>query len=154
MAQIIFSFTNFYNPWSAVTIESISVKSYANSDCQDPAAASVPVDKKEFYAVAIPTSAVSVTSTGTEIGDSSPENTATFKFTPTTTLSKDGRGSIDISIPEWYTQRGSSSMMFQQNPASDCVSDQMTITRSEPSLRFQNIIIDYKDMKEEAISGQ
>lgn len=102
LTDILFTFTNFINPWSAVTVSSISIKSYANSECNDPAASSLALDSRKFYAVAIPEAKVSVTSTSNIIGDSDAANTATFKFTPTKTLSRDGRGSLDIGIPKWY----------------------------------------------------
>lgn len=41
LTQVIFKFTNFRNPWSASTIESIRIDSYSSSDCTGEAESSV-----------------------------------------------------------------------------------------------------------------
>lgn len=153
LTQIIFDFTNFHNPWSAVTIESITISSYESADCSGDAHSAKSVGPQTFYPKTTPAERVLLQSSSNVLGDSSPTNKIVFAWTPLYTTSLDGKGVININIPEWYRVFGRLSMMFNENVSNSCTSPDMEITESRPDIISRTITIRYKNMAPDKISG-
>ena len=139
--EIAIKVTKFQNPWSAITIESIRISSYRSEDCSGDAESSKPMGAQTFYSLVIPETNAAITSTSTVLGDSDPANTVIFKVTPTYTTSRDGRGVISISLPQWYNVRGKLNMMYDERSVNKCTSPDMRINSSRPDLINRNLII-------------
>ena len=96
LTEISIQFTNFINPWSAISIQSIRVSSYISSDCSGDQQSSQDLSPLSFEQQLMPATQVDITSSSTVLGDHLPSNIVTFKFTPSTTMSRSGRGTIRI----------------------------------------------------------
>ena len=92
--EITFTMTNFINPWSAITVSSISINSYANADCSGSADSSKSLSPLDFFPLFAPADTFSVTSTVNTLGYSAADNAVIFKMTPYFSASKDGAGQI------------------------------------------------------------
>ena len=92
LTQIKFEITNFRNPWSGITIESIRVNSYESADCSGNIVSSKAVGSQTFYAKTTPEKNFKLTSSTNVLGNSSADNEITFAWTPLFSTSLDGRG--------------------------------------------------------------
>ena len=161
LTDISFQFTNFANPWSAITIESIRVSSYKTPDCSGDAQSSETITEETFYPAEVPAANFQISSSSDILGDSDPQNTVTFKYLPASTTSKDGKGIISIRLPNWYNVQGKRNMMFSEKAQNTCEAGidpdtgapDMRIISSTPDVFSTSLIIRYDQMDPQKIAG-
>ena len=96
LTNIGFEFTNFKNPWSAITIQSIRVASYRSTDCSGDAESSKKIGSATFFPQEVSEENFSLVSTTTVLGNDDPANEVIFRLRPTFPFSLDGTGLITI----------------------------------------------------------
>ena len=74
----------------------------------------------------MPTSAVTLTSSSDVLGDSDPNVSLTVKMKPIFTVSKTGKGMIQLKIPYWYVVANKNNMMFNEQDRDSCTSEPVT----------------------------
>ena len=153
LTQILFVFSNFKNPWSTITVESMSVNSYDSPDCSGSVISNEKIGRQEFYQKIIPDDKVEIISSSDVLGDSAPQTTATFSFTPTTTMSVDGTGTIIFDIPKWYRVQNKQNMMYDEQVRDVCKSSDMDIIQSRPDIFGGTLRIQYENMPVEKRAG-
>lgn len=114
LTNIFFEFSKFRNPWSAITVQSIRINAFRDKDCLVGPESSRQTPPVTFWPKYLESKNVLITSTSNVLGDSSPNLNMTITWTPTVTVSKTGRGMIQVSIPLWYDVANKNNMMFNE----------------------------------------
>mmetsp|Transcript_22416 Transcript_22416/g.27591 ORF Transcript_22416/g.27591 Transcript_22416/m.27591 type:complete len:133 (+) Transcript_22416:494-892(+) len=109
LTNIFFEFTNFINPWSAITIKSIRINTYRSTDCSGSSEGSPKTQQVSFWPKEIPADNSNplnpnpqLSSSSLILGDSDPNVSLTIGIVPVTIVSKTGRGIIQVEMPLWY----------------------------------------------------
>ncbi len=133
LTQIFFTFTNFKNPWSSITLNSVRVDSFSGKCEGDPQATqrSSPLN---FYSSFLPAENVKLSSSSTVTGDSSPAVTLIIKFTPILTTSLVGRGEFSLVMPSWFDKPGKTNMMYNERDRDQCRSEAFDLISSEADI--------------------
>jgi hypothetical protein len=87
------------------------------------------------------------------LGDSDPNVSLTFTVSPVFTVSKTGKGMIQIKIPFWYKVGSRNNMMFNEQDRNSCSSDDFYVVSSSPSLLLGTLTIMYQDLVESKRAG-
>ncbi len=145
LTQIFFTFSNFKNPWSSITLTSVRVDSFKGK-CEGSPQATQRSSPLNFYSSFLPADNVKLSSSSTITGDSSPAVTLTIKFTPNLTTSLVGRGEFSLVIPTWFDKPGKTNMMYNERDRDQCRSDVFDLISSEADIISQRLRIKYANM--------
>lgn len=134
LTEITFDFTNFNNPFSASTIQSIRINVFGTKDCSGSPQDSISTAPVGFWPYKMPSDNVKLESSSQVLGDSDPNVTLTIQVTPIFLVSKTGKGMIQLKIPYWYRVGNKNNMMFNEQDRDSCTSDDFFVESSRPSL--------------------
>ena len=154
LTNIFFTFTNFKNPWSSVTMNSVRVDSYNSPNCEGNGQTIQRASSLAFYSEITPYANVKISSSSNILGDSDPATEVTFEITPAFTTSKTGSGEFSILFPSWFEQIGKTNMMYNERDKDFCRSEAFELVTSRADLISQRLKISYINMKQEFITGR
>jgi len=69
------------------------------------------------------------------------DNILEIKFMPVTTMAKQGRGMIEVSIPKWWKVGTAHAFMYQDSSENQCSSNEMRVRSSK--VQFGSLKIYY-----------
>ena len=97
--SLILEISNFHNPYSAQSLDQIFLRAFSDEFCQ--------LDMEEYYLLTLniqpalmPSSAVTIGTSSTQLGYEGPDSVLTVSFTPSTSFSPSLRGRIEIELPK------------------------------------------------------
>jgi hypothetical protein len=99
--MLVIGFTNFHTPFSSQIIKTINMRSYSDLACTKNMKA-VEVPGITILEEEMPVSGVALSSDSDQLGFSGAANELTVKFTPKTTMSPSGKGTVQIGVPMWW----------------------------------------------------
>ena len=153
--QILFEITNFNNPWSATTIDSIRLFAFGQDICfGNDKIGSDPITPHKFYPkTMLKSDNIKISSSNNVFGYSGSDNAVTFKFTPTYSTSPTKNGMILIEFPLWFDVAGDSNMMFTESKKNSCTSPDFNVISSFPNKVSRHLTITYDSMADDKVKG-
>jgi len=145
VTELIFDFTNFQNPWSDISIESVRINSYSSADCSGNAQSSITASPLNFFPQQMPDANVILSSSSNVLGADQGVD-LTVKFTPGFTTSLNGNGMIELIMPMWYTVQNKNNMAYNEQDRNTCSSPDFEVISSTPTLMTRNVLVTYKGL--------
>jgi hypothetical protein len=142
-------FTNFFTPFSSQIIRTVNLRSFSDADCQNNMQTKS-VQGPTILQDTLDSNSVSLSSSSNILGTTVATNALSVTFTPKTTMSPDGKGTVQIGVPMWWQIGITGERMYSPTATNKCTSSCMDITLSK--LQDASILVEYSDMKQSCIS--